>query len=146
MKFSLDSAEGRYQVVEYTSEQVVVVHTPDVDSSPVRQPLLASAILSPNRLVPDWAPRHAAEVTEQDFDKVFDLAPELVLYGSGRRINFPDTNLIRRFADRNLGFEVMDTPAACRTFNVLMMEGRMVVAALIIGDAQADLLREPTNR
>lgn len=63
---------------------------------------------------------------------VFDLLPEVVLIGTGKSQHFLPVNTQKLFFQRNLGFEVMTTDAACRTFNVLASEGRKVVAALIL--------------
>ncbi|WP_372657272.1 Mth938-like domain-containing protein [Hydrogenophaga sp.] len=65
-----------------------------------------------------------AAVTEQ--------APELVLFGSGVRLRFVHPALLQVLIARGIGVETMDTPAACRTFNILAGEGRRVVAALLL--------------
>ena len=58
--------------------------------------------------------------------------PELLLLGTGERQRFPAPGLLRPLIEARIGFEVMDLPAACRTFNILMAEGRLVAAALLI--------------
>lgn len=68
---------------------------------------------------------------EAAFASLAALGPELVILGSGARIRFPAPALLRPLMDRRIGIEVMDTAAACRTYNVLLAEGRAVVAALI---------------
>ncbi|HEY9096854.1 MAG TPA: Mth938-like domain-containing protein [Hydrogenophaga sp.] len=60
--------------------------------------------------------------------------PELVLFGSGQRLRFAHPSLTKSLINARIGVETMDTAAACRTFNILVAEGRRVVAALIIGD------------
>ncbi len=69
------------------------------------------------------------------FEPVAALAPDVVIYGSGARLRFPHPSLLRVLIERRIGFETMDTAAACRTYNVLVSEGRRVVAALLMGDA-----------
>jgi uncharacterized protein len=59
------------------------------------------------------------------------LRPELVVFGSGARLRFPPTALLRSLIDARIGIETMDTAAACRTYNVLASERRAVVAALL---------------
>ena len=59
------------------------------------------------------------------------LSPELVIFGSGSRLRFPKPALLQPLMTRRIGFETMDTAAACRTYNVLLAEGRAVVAALL---------------
>jgi uncharacterized protein len=64
------------------------------------------------------------------------LNPELVLFGSGSRLRFPAPALLASLIERRIGIETMDSAAACRTFNVLVSEGRSVVAALLLDRAQ----------
>ena len=71
------------------------------------------------------------------FEQVLALRPELVVFGSGRRLRFVAPALLRALIEARVGVETMDTAAACRTFNVLAGEGRSVVAALLI--ERADL-------
>jgi uncharacterized protein len=62
---------------------------------------------------------------------IFDLQPEVILLGTGVTQVFLPPAIQVHFFQRNYGFEVMTTDAACRTFNVLVAEGRHVVAALM---------------
>ncbi len=81
-------------------------------------------------------PWHVAtfeELSAEHFALVASLAPELVIFGSGPRIRFPPPALLRPLIDAGIGVETMDTAAACRTYNVLVAEGRSVVAALLFG-------------
>ena len=61
--------------------------------------------------------------------------PELVIFGSGQRMRFPAAAVLAGLIGRRVGVESMDTAAACRTYNVLVSEGRRVVAALIVEPA-----------
>lgn len=74
-------------------------------------------------------------LTEADFERLAALNPELVVFGSGARLRFPKPALMRSLMSRRIGLETMDTPAACRTYNVLLAEGRSVVAALLFEPA-----------
>jgi len=69
------------------------------------------------------------------FARLAALAPELVVFGSGPRLRFPAPALLRPLIDARIGIETMDTAAACRTYNVLLAEGRSVVAALLFAGA-----------
>ena len=60
-----------------------------------------------------------------------DLPPELVLFGSGPRLTFPHPSALQGLMQQGIGVETMDTPAACRTYNILAAEGRRVVLALL---------------
>ena len=61
-----------------------------------------------------------------------ELAPEIVLLGTGAQFRFPEPALLAPLYKAGIGVEVMDTPAACRTYNILLGEGRNVVAALLV--------------
>ena len=91
-----------------------------------------SVIVSAQTLVADWPPQHVGELTAADFDPVLALEPQVLLLGSGARQVFPAPELLARLYAARIGVEVMDTGAACRTYNVLVGEGRAVVAALMV--------------
>jgi uncharacterized protein len=82
--------------------------------------------------VADWAPSGFEALAEEDFAPLLALRPDVVLLGTGAAIRFPEPRLVRALADAGVGVEVMDTAAACRTYNILVAEGRRVVAALVI--------------
>ncbi len=65
------------------------------------------------------------------FKVLAEQTPELVIFGSGARLRFPPASVLRPLIERRIGVETMDTAAACRTYNVLLSEGRTVVAALL---------------
>jgi len=87
--------------------------------------------------VVDWSVASFDALTESHFKALADLKPELVIFGSGARIRFPKPALLRPLIDARIGIETMDTPAACRTYNVLLVEGRTVVAALLFESASS---------
>src|SRR5712671_1496123 len=89
-------------------------------------------VLTADTVVPDWGKAGFDALTEADFAGLLAHAPEIVLLGTGSTLRFPDPRLTRALVDARVGLEVMDTPAACRTFNILAGEGRKVVAALMI--------------
>ena len=92
----------------------------------------ATLVVTPDTIIPDWSPISIATLTETDLEVVWALAPELVLLGSGPAIEFPSPSVLTLGPRRGIGFEVMDTAAACRTYNILASEGRKVAAALIV--------------
>ena len=79
-----------------------------------------------------WPVSSLADLTDAHFAMLTELRPEIVLFGSGPRIRFLAPALLRPLFDLRIGVETMDTAAACRTYNVLLAEGRSVVAALLI--------------
>ncbi|MCX8098880.1 MAG: Mth938-like domain-containing protein [Casimicrobiaceae bacterium] len=62
------------------------------------------------------------------------LEADIVLIGTGARQRFPDPSAIRPLIEAKIGFEIMDTRAACRTYNLLLAERRRVGALLLIGE------------
>jgi uncharacterized protein len=88
-------------------------------------------IISGQRIVPQWNVESIDDINEESLQAIFDLEPEVILIGTGdSQIFLPPATQVHFFR-RNFGFEVMTTDAACRTFNVLVAEGRHVVAALL---------------
>ena len=82
-------------------------------------------------LLAPWGPATIAELAPGHLDPVLALRPELVLLGTGPVQIFPDPEIHLTLARAGIGLEVMDTGAACRTYNILVSEGRRVVAALL---------------
>lgn len=78
-----------------------------------------------------WGAASFEALTAEHFAAVAALKPELVVFGSGPRLRFPKPALLRPLVEAGIGTETMDTAAACRTYNVLLAEGRAVVAALV---------------
>ncbi len=79
-----------------------------------------------------WAPAQPDELRPADFEALLALKPELVIFGCGPRHRFVSPALMRALIEARIGVETMDTPAACRTYNVLVAEGRSAVAALLL--------------
>jgi len=86
----------------------------------------------PDRILADWNVRDIESLARRDIEELALLKPELVLLGTGDRLHFPAPGLLASLAAARIGAEVMDTRAACRTYNILAEEGRNVAAALII--------------
>lgn len=94
--------------------------------------LTAPCVVTPQRIIEYWPVASASELRAAHFDPFINDSPELILFGSGQVLEFPAPDVAQALAGRGIGFEVMDTAAACRTYNVLAHEGRAVVAALIV--------------
>jgi uncharacterized protein len=88
-------------------------------------------VLAPDQPVSTWSAASFDALRAEDFGPVLRLRPEVVLLGTGERQQFPHPRLTRKLAEARIGVEVMSTAAACRTYNILMSEGRRVVAALL---------------
>ena len=89
-------------------------------------------VLTPATIATGFAPAGFDGLEEADFERLLPHKPEVVLFGAGRVIRVPHPRLTRALTDARIGLEVMDTPAACRTFNILAAEGRSVIAALLV--------------
>ena len=92
----------------------------------------ASFVLTAEAVVAGFAPGGFEALTDADFAALLAHEPEIVILGTGATLRFPHPRLTRALAEAGVGLEVMDTPAACRTFNILAAEGRKVVAALLL--------------
>ena len=91
-------------------------------------------IVLPDHVQPDWLEGGFGELAVSHFEVLVLHRPEIVLLGTGSRQHFPQPALYRGLIEARIGLEVMDTGAACRTYNILAAEGRRVAAALILED------------
>jgi uncharacterized protein len=92
-----------------------------------------SVILSASEIVFNWPPVKVEDLELKHLQAAFALDPQIILLGTGERQVFPAPEIAAAVQAAGIGFEVMDTRAACRTYNVLVQEGRRVAAALIVG-------------
>jgi len=92
-----------------------------------------SIVVLPDRLIVDWAP-HGVEALEAiHLVPLAELDLEVLLLGTGEKLRFPNSDVLRPITDARIGLEVMDVAAAARTYNILLAEGRRVAAALLLG-------------
>ena len=89
-------------------------------------------VLTADRVATGFAPRGFDELGEADFERLLQGAPEMVLLGTGEKQRFLHPRITAALHRARVGLEVMDTRAACRTYNILIAEGRNVTAALIV--------------
>jgi uncharacterized protein len=93
-------------------------------------------------VMPDTAPQRwnvarFEDLTVEHFDKIAQFAPDVVILGTGEAQRFVHPRLVASLSAKRVGVEAMDSHAACRTYNILMGEGRKVVLALIIEGGKA---------
>ncbi|MFK8066778.1 MAG: Mth938-like domain-containing protein [Gammaproteobacteria bacterium] len=91
-----------------------------------------SFIISPDKLIPHWRPIKFTELTIDDVAEVLNLRQEILILGCGKHSVLPDQSIIDAIRKKEIGFEIMDTYAACRCYSILISEGRSVAAGLII--------------
>ncbi len=122
MKIHLQTGDGHNIIRTYGPGQVTVN----------QDAFKCSIIVLPQRLVHDWPPQTFDDLAPEHFQTLAELGAELVILGTGRRLQFPRAVVTAPLAKLNIGWEVMDTAAACRTYNILMGEDRRVAAALLM--------------
>jgi uncharacterized protein len=122
MQISLDAAPGINLIRAYSDREIQINE----------RRYTKSVIVTADRIIDDVSLDREQTVSAQTIDAVLALQPEVVLLGTGARMEFAPLELTRRFASAQIGFEAMATAAACRTYNVLVSEHRRVAAILIL--------------
>ena len=89
-------------------------------------------VVMPGEVRTDWTATDFANLAATHFDYFLELKPEVLLFGTGARQQFARPELYRELIRARIGIEFMDTPAACRTYNILVAEDRKVVAAVLL--------------
>ena len=92
--------------------------------------IAGNVIVGPDRILEAWTAVEPHALTIEHLEPAFALEPTIIVLGTGTERLLPDVELMAAVAARSVGLEIMSTPAACRTFNVLLQEQRRVVAAL----------------
>ena len=122
MKFQPDTLDGVNVITRQEAGRLFVGATPWTQS-----------VIVPWKGDPlAWGASGFDSLTAEHFERIAALQPEVVIFGSGPRIRFAPPALMRSLIEQRIGVETMDTGAACRTYNVLVSEGRSVVAALLV--------------
>ena len=122
MKLHLESRTGKNHITAYGRGYVIVN----------RERLTRSTIVTPEVLITTWPPQSYLELGAEHFEILAELTPEMVILGTGSLQQFPASSLVATLEGKGIGLETMDTGAACRTYNILMSEGRTVAAALLM--------------
>lgn len=122
MKIHLESGFGQNLIRAYAPGRITIneeVYT-------------RSLVVTPQQIIAEWPPASFSDLQEAHFETIVALKPEVVILGTGARLQFPAPSLTRALVDARIGLEVMNTGAACRTYNILMSDDRRVVAALLM--------------
>jgi len=120
MKFSEEHDNQQFVITGY-DHQSVQINNKDFNHG---------FILTPDNFKPDWSPKVYADLQVIHLDEIFSLKPELILLGTGEKQLFPSKDIYLSLINSKIGFEVMNTQAACRTFNILTADNRNVALAL----------------
>jgi uncharacterized protein len=122
MPLELDEHHGHYQIQAYQPGRLQVQDTI----------YHQSLIITPDQLIGEWTPQSIDDLNKTSFELVATLKPDILLIGTGEHFTFLPIELYGDLINQGIGVEVMDTHAACRTFNALSAEHRNVAAALLI--------------
>lgn len=122
MKFTQDTPGNELVFSDYDDVSVTINEHKLVDS----------LIVFPDVLHENWTGRAVDELSINDFELVQKRRPDIVILGTGRKQQFPSIALRRQLAASQLQLEIMDTAAACRTYNLLVSEDRDVAAAILM--------------
>ena len=142
MKFSQQTLLEGNVIRSYAPGEITIAYPeyPDQDSSSPEEPIKArineetlthSVIVTPDTIVKNWPPQSFDELRQSHIEQLSEFNSEVVILGTGQTLRFPAAKWIAVLHGRGIGFEVMDTGAACRTYNILMSDGRKVLAALL---------------
>ena len=123
MKIELDISNPHfYKIISYSN-----------DSFQTKDKIIKSnIIITKDRLIENWLEKGYQHFATQHLDEVISWQPEIIILGTGKTLSFPDQEVIAYVNSRNIGFEIMDTGAACRSYNLLIDEGRNAVACLFL--------------
>lgn len=122
MEISEDLSKSNFIIESYTKNNITVSG----------KKYNSSLVITPSQIIQNWDVKSVEDLTLDLFLPILDLKPEIILLGTGDNLIFPDSKIISDILQHDIGFEVMTTSAACRTFRVLESEYRNVAAALII--------------
>ncbi len=121
--------------MKFTLEPVMAVSVRQVERGRIRvgdRSYERSIAITADEVIADWASPDVDRLEMADLEPLLALEPEIVVLGTGWSQALPPRELVFAMARRGIGLEVMDTPAACRTFNILVAEGRRPAAILTI--------------
>ncbi len=121
--------------MNFTRDQVSNVTVRQVDPGVIRigeESISENVVLFRDAIQRGISISDPVTLREKDLEELLSKKPEIVIFGTGWQSHRPPRELVFAMARRGIGFETMDTPAACRTFNILVSEGRDAAAVLII--------------
>jgi len=122
MEFSLDRGTATYQIQAYEPGCITVSG----------EKIAHSILILAEHLISPWEPGSLELMKAEDIERILTFKPEVVIIGTGHKMQRPSLEVLRPLIDQNIGFEIMDTKAACRTYTLLMSEDRKVAALLIL--------------
>lgn len=122
MKLQSDPHSGANTITGYGDGYVEINKTP----------YSHAVLISSDGAISDWPIKAFEDLEPGHFEQMLALKPELIIIGTGNKQHLPKPELLKPLISAKIGFEVMNSQAACRTYNILMGEGRRVLLALIV--------------
>lgn len=122
MKFELESNDSKYRIQSYHPNVALIIN----------RVAYSHSVLVSSQYLSKWSPTTFEEITEESLEEIIKLKTSVILIGTGEKLQFPKQSLLVPLMKAGVGFEIMNTSAACRTFEVLAADGRSVAAALIL--------------
>ena len=122
MRFAEDNPSEGYVITSYDAMSI------EINGKKFN----SSLIVAPDTLDTGWPPTSIESLQAEHFRNFIDLEPEMILLGTGATLTFPAVETYAELIQLGIGVDFMDTGAACRTYNILMGEGRRVIAGLIL--------------
>ena len=120
--------------MQFTKEPILDLTIKEIDAKSIKigdKQINHSIVLSPTKIIGKWSRNNVKKLTLNDFKNIITTTPDIILLGTGKNLIFPPRELIFQMAKLDIGFEVMSTQAACRTFNLLISEYREPIAILM---------------
>ncbi len=121
MDITQDFADAKFMITGYEPDNVQINH----------ETYQQSFIISPESLVHPWSVTEVSHLNEATLSSVFKNRPEIMIIGTGDTLILPEPKIIALFAQHQIGLETMNTSAACRTYGILVAEGRKTTAGII---------------
>lgn len=126
VKFTEDTTSTLHVIDSYEAGELTV------NGRQYRENLIISAEM----IKENWDIEHIRQLTTSHLQPLLDTEPEVIIIGTGLQLAFPPVENYGEVMNHGIGVEFMDTGAACRTYNVLVSEGRKVCAGLILGNVK----------
>jgi uncharacterized protein len=127
MRISLDG-QGSVNTIQAYGQGLVTINN---------QHFYRSVVITRDQIIADWPPQRFTDLQPSHLGSLTMLNPQILLLGTGDNQQFPHPEVLKPLVDQRIGFEIMDTAAACRTYNIILAEGRQVAAALMLLEKRA---------
>ncbi len=121
MDITEDFADAKFIITGYEPGKVLINH----------KAYQQSLIISPESLVHPWKVTDVLHLNEDTLVSILEDQPEIMIIGTGEALILPEPKIIALFAQHQIGLETMNTSAACRTYGILIAEGRKAAAGII---------------